>query len=88
MVPVPFPAPAGQSREPYGPTVREFSWQPQPQAAKIVQRLLAGVCEKCPDARRFARDLLDKTGTRLIDWIDHLGLPPTERFASPKRRAS
>jgi hypothetical protein len=63
-----------------GQALNEFLWQPQPRAAELVRRLLADFCDKCPDARRFARRLLDETGTRLIDWIDHLGLPPTERI--------
>jgi hypothetical protein len=53
-----------------------FSWQPQPQAAAFVEGLFAEFCAQCPDAQRFARRLLEETGTRLIDWTDHLGLPP------------
>ena len=88
MVPVPFfPHPLDNRESRMGRPVTEFSWQPQPQAAEIVQRLLAGVCEKCPDARRFARRLLDETGTRLIDWIDHLGLPRRSDLARRSRGA-
>jgi hypothetical protein len=56
--------------------MREFSWQPQPRAADFIEGLFAAFCEQSSDAQRFARRLREETGTRLIDWTDHLGLPP------------
>jgi hypothetical protein len=53
----------------------------------LVERLLAEFCGRCPDARRFARRLLEETGTRLIDWIDHLGLPPAKNLGSSLEEA-
>ncbi len=55
--------------------MQKFSWQPQPQAAGFLQKLFAEFGDLCPDARRFAEKLRAETGTRLIDWTDHLGLP-------------
>jgi hypothetical protein len=68
-------------------TVEEFSWQPQPQAAEFVQGLFAEFCERCPDARRFARRLSEETGTRLIDWTDHFGLPREKGLDPPLKKA-
>jgi hypothetical protein len=68
-------------------TENQFAWQPQPQAAELVERLLAEFCDRCPDARRFADRLLEETGTRLIDWTDHIGLPRENNLASPLEQA-
>jgi hypothetical protein len=54
--------------------VQEYTWEPQPRAAEYVNRFLAEFCERLPDAGRFARRLLDETGTRLIDWTDHIAV--------------
>ena len=51
-----------------------FVWTPQPEAAQFVDQLVESFCAACPPAALLARRLLDETGTRLIDWIDHLGL--------------
>ncbi|HEY1785508.1 MAG TPA: hypothetical protein VGG30_08165 [Pirellulales bacterium] len=51
-----------------------FVWTPQPEAAQFVDQLVASFCAACPPAARLAQRMLDETGTRLIDWIDHLGL--------------
>ena len=55
--------------------MQNLSWQPQPRAAEFLQKLLGEFGDRCPDARRFAEKLFAETGTRLIDWTDHLGLP-------------
>ncbi len=51
-----------------------FVWTPQPDAARFVDQLVESLSAVCPPAARLARRLLDETGTRLVDWIDHLGL--------------
>lgn len=51
------------------------AWQPQPEAAGFVRDVLAVFCEGCPAVSKFADLLHQQTGTRLIDWIDHVALP-------------
>ncbi len=51
-----------------------FDWTPQPAAAKLVHELVDEFCTQSSDIRKLAKQMLDKTGTRLIDWIDHLCL--------------
>lgn len=53
-------------------------WSPQPEPAKLVQRLLDECLEYSPFAANLARRMLSETGTRLLDWIDHFGLPPAD----------
>lgn len=51
------------------------TWTPQPAAAQFVQRLLEESLEKSPFAADLSRRMLAETGTRLVDWLDHIGLP-------------
>jgi hypothetical protein len=54
---------------------REFHWQPQPAAAALVNRLLSEYVAQHARLRKLGADLLLQTGTRLIDWVDHLVIP-------------
>ena len=57
------------------PTLLAVDWQPQPQAAACLRELIAEFHRGCRDIARF-RDLLrEQTGTRLIDWVDHVAVP-------------
>ena len=51
------------------------TWTPQPAPAKLVQRLLDDVVLRSPFLATLRRRMLDETGTRLLDWIDHFALP-------------
>ena len=51
------------------------TWKPQPEPARLVHRLLNECLEHCPFAARLSHRMLEETGTRLLDWIDHFGLP-------------
>jgi hypothetical protein len=51
-----------------------FDWQPQPAAAALVQRLLDRCIERNPHIATLQRRLYEETGTRLVDWIDLLGV--------------
>ncbi|MDH3719770.1 MAG: hypothetical protein OES79_16740 [Planctomycetota bacterium] len=55
-----------------------FQWAPQPEAAALVQRLLDEFLRSNDWAARFAERLREETGTRLIDWVDHLAVPDNE----------
>jgi hypothetical protein len=50
------------------------TWKPQPESARLVHRLLNESLENCPFAARLSQRMLDETGTRMLDWIDHFGL--------------
>jgi hypothetical protein len=52
----------------------EYTWQVQPAAARWVQRAIARLAGQNPLVERLAHALRDYTGTRLVDWVDHLAL--------------
>ena len=56
----------------------EFDWTPQPAAAEFLAELLDRFRRQCPAIVALERRLLAETGTRLVDWIDHLALPSAE----------
>lgn len=55
--------------------VPENGWEVQPAAFELVSEILQAACDHCPALDRLKRDMLSDTGTRLIDWIDHLAVP-------------
>ncbi len=54
---------------------RDFDWQPQPLAAELVRRVVDVVLEHSDYLRDFEDRLGRETGTRLTDFMDHLGVP-------------
>lgn len=58
--------------------LEEFNWQPQPEAASLIDELLDASCRRLSTARKLRDDLHAKTGTRLIDWVDHWAVPSEE----------
>jgi hypothetical protein len=50
-------------------------WQPFPEAARFVSDLLDAAREGSPSLDRLARRMLSETGTKLVDWVDHLAVP-------------
>ena len=57
------------------------TWSPQPEPARLVQLLLDDCLQRCSFATRLSQRMLDETGTRLIDWLDHFGLPGNDSTA-------
>lgn len=57
----------------------EFSWLQHPEAAGLVNELLATLREFEPISQ-FANKLRQQTGTRLLDWVDHIALPATDEL--------
>ena len=51
------------------------AWSPQPEPAQFVQSLLDDCWRGCPVVASLSQRMLDETGTRLLDWIDHFALP-------------
>ncbi|MCC7085527.1 MAG: hypothetical protein IT427_11020 [Pirellulales bacterium] len=62
-------------------TDKSFQWLPQPAAAAFVDRLLAGYVERHPRLRELGNEMLAQTGTRLVDWLDHLVIPSDDSLA-------
>lgn len=52
----------------------DFDWKPQPEAAELVIRLLDRCIQDNPHIATLAVRLRDETGTRLVDWVDSLGV--------------
>lgn len=55
--------------------LEEFTWTPQPAPASLVLGLVNTFCRRLPEIDHLAQRMLSETGTRLIDWIDHIALP-------------
>lgn len=55
-----------------------FHWECQPAAANVVAHLVDEFCDRSPTALRLKEKLLRETGTRFVDWVDHLALNEEE----------
>ncbi|MBA4027925.1 MAG: hypothetical protein C0475_02070 [Planctomyces sp.] len=53
----------------------EFNWQPQPEAWRLVNELVKSLVDRNAWAARLAGRMRAETGTRLIDWVDHIAAP-------------
>src|SRR5690606_19331168 len=62
-----------------------YAWQPQPAAWALVLQLVDRACRDNPRIAWLREQLLNKTGTRLIDWIDHFAAAP-ERLPDEQLR--
>ncbi len=60
------------------PAVRDYSWEVQPAAWQAVLAWLDRYVEEIPSLGQLRARLLSQTGTRLIDWVDHLGLKTSD----------
>jgi hypothetical protein len=61
----------------------QFNWQPQPRAWKLINSLVAEFKKKNLWAVNFSSHLRGETGTRFVDWIDHIVMPE-DCFGSKK----
>ena len=52
-----------------------FNWKQYPETAHYLNEQIASFYRQSPLLRKFSDDLHSKSGTRLIDWVDHLELP-------------
>ena len=62
------------------------TWSPQPEPAQLVQSLLDDCLRGCSFAASLSQRMLDETGTRLLDWLDHFGLPSGDPIVSELSR--
>jgi hypothetical protein len=51
-----------------------FTWEVQPAAARWVSRRISEMSQRNSAIARLSKLLLEQTGTRLTDWIDHIAL--------------
>ena len=51
-----------------------FDWQRLPGAEAYFARQIDRVAAEVPKAQELAHDLLIRTGSRLVDWVDHIVL--------------
>jgi hypothetical protein len=54
--------------------LEQFHWEIQPAAARWVSRTVESLAERNPVLGRLGKLLREQTGTRLVDWVDHLAL--------------
>jgi hypothetical protein len=52
----------------------QFAWKTQPLAARWVTRAIDALAARNPVIQKLAYQLREFTGTRLVDWVDHLAL--------------
>ena len=52
----------------------KFDWKQQPEADSMYRQLVGEFCDDCDFANQLEKQMLQETGTRLIDWIDHLAV--------------
>jgi hypothetical protein len=58
-------------------SVEQHEWQPQPAAQGLVNGLVSEFLARCPSAAELARRMRVETGTRFVDWVDHIQAPAT-----------
>jgi hypothetical protein len=52
----------------------QFIWKTQPAAARSVARAIDSLAGRNPVIAKLGQQLHDYTGTRLVDWVDHIAL--------------
>ena len=54
--------------------LQQFKWEVQPAAARWLARAVELLADRNPTIDRLGELLGDQTGTRLVDWVDHLSI--------------
>lgn len=57
-----------------------FQWQCQPEAEKLVLDIVDQAISLNPFIQQLQKDLLEKTSTRLFDWLDHVVVKSTDEL--------
>lgn len=55
--------------------MEEFNWRLHPEGWKILNEMVAGFEDGIVEVRDLRKDIMERTSTRLVDWIDHLLVP-------------
>ncbi len=55
--------------------LQAFQWEPQPAAWNFLRAITEDFSVQCPQAAALAKRMSGETGTRFVDWIDHVRLP-------------
>lgn len=58
--------------------LKQFNWEPQPAAWKLVNELVNDFLARCPGAANVASRMKHETATRFVDWVDHLIVPRSD----------
>lgn len=61
------------------PINADFDWKRHPRAAKMIKGLLKEAVVAIPQAASLRSRMIDETGTRMADWVDHFCLPLAHR---------
>jgi hypothetical protein len=60
----------------------DFDWQRCPEVARLVAKRVDEIVSQVRFAACLQQRMKDETGTRLIDWVDHISLPFNDPFSS------
>jgi len=64
----------------------QFDWKPQPQAGALINSLVSTFLSRCPSAADLARKMKEATGSRFVDWIDHIRAPKSGQLEAELKR--
>jgi len=67
--------------------LKQFHWEPQPAAQKIVNEMIASFLAALPAAKTLADRMRTETGTRFLDWLDYLAVPADAGLESRMKAA-
>jgi hypothetical protein len=60
--------------------LKQFHWEPQPAAQRVVDWLVTEFLAHCSGAAEVARRMKEESGTRFKDWIDYILVPARSRI--------
>lgn len=59
-----------------------FEWKQYPDTSDFLNQQIDSFFNQSPLLRKFSNDINSKTGTRLIDWVDHFELHDSEELVA------
>ena len=81
------PALTPTSAPPAASALTEYQWEVQPLAEQLVLEAVEEVVSRSEFAATLKRRMRDETGTRLLDWVDHLVVPDSGGLREQLRNA-
>ncbi len=60
--------------------LKQFHWEPQPAAQRVIDWLVTEFLAHCSGAAELSRKMKEESGTRFKDWIDHIQVPAKSRI--------